>query len=223
LVGALSRPTLGVIRTALQSANTSIGFAYVAPTPESLALLPGTLDQKLRQWVELNGIPERWRQLLKPVDLSEQITLASMLSPASVKKLGEEAALQLISAPCANNTEPYWLTCAKSIIAGMDMPVPDADLPRQIQNSESLEAYELYIRCADIYLWLAQRWEFREYAPEEDLVRSERRRYSAMLDDALAARIDTTRRCRSCGRPLPLERRFNLCERCFRGRRFASE
>jgi len=223
LVGALSKANLNIIRQSIQVENTSIGIAYVSPTPESLALLPGTLDEKLRQWMTLNGIPQRWRRLLKPVDLSEQITLAGMLTPANIKRLGEETALHLISAPCANNTEPYWLACAKAIIARNDMPVPDGDLPRKITDTESLESYELMIRCADIYLWLAQRREFSRYAPEEDTVRAERRRLSVILDDALAARIDTTRRCRSCGRPLPHQARHNICDRCYRERRYRND
>lgn len=220
MVGALSKPNLNIIRQSIEAQNTSIGFAYVAPTPESLALLPGTLDTKLGQWMTLNGIPERWRRLLKPVDLSEQITLAGMLTPAHVKRLGEVTALQLISAPCANNTEPYWLMCAKAIIARRDMPVPDDDLPKKITDTQGLESYELVIRCADIYLWLAQRREFSKYAPDEDRVRAERRRWSESLDAALAARLDTTRRCRACGRPLPLHNRYNICDRCFRERRY---
>ena len=48
MVGALSKANLNVIRQAIEAENTSIGFAYVAPTPESLALLPGTLEDKLR-------------------------------------------------------------------------------------------------------------------------------------------------------------------------------
>jgi hypothetical protein len=220
MVGALSKANLNIIRQSIEAENTSIGFAYVAPTPESLALLPGPLEDKLRQWMTLNGIPERWRRLLKPVDLSEQITLAGMLTPANVRRLGEETALQLISAPCANNTEPYWLACAKAIIAQTDMPLPDDDLPRKIKTSENLEAYELVIRCADIYLWLGQRREFSKYAPDEEMVRHERHQLSEILDDALAARLDTNRRCRSCGRPLPLQSRYNICDRCYRERRY---
>ena len=100
------------------------------------------------------------------------------------------------------------------------MPVPDADLPHRITNTEGLESVELVIRCADIYLWLAQRREFSQFAPDEEWVRTERRRLSEMLDKALVARIDTTRRCKECGRPLPPNSRFNTCERCFRDRRY---
>jgi ATP-dependent RNA helicase SUPV3L1/SUV3 len=220
MVGALSKANLSIIRQAIEAQNTDIGFAYVAPEPESLALLPGTLEEKLQQWMTLKAIPERWRKLLKPVDLSEQITLAGMLSPKDVKRLGEETALHLISAPCANNTEPYWLDCAKAIISCTEMPVPDGDLPRKITDTEGLESCELMIRCADIYLWLAQRREFAKYGPEEEMVRDERRRLSGILDDALVARIDTARRCRSCGRPLPTQYRYNICDRCHRDRRY---
>jgi len=218
MVGALSKANLSILRGAIEAENTDIGFAYVAPAPESLALLTGRLDEKLGQWVTLKAIPDRWRRLLKPVDLSEQITLAGMLSPDDVRRLGEQTAMQLISAPCANNTEPYWLTCARAIIRRRPMPAPDGDLPRKITDTESLESYELMIRCADIYLWLAQRREFAAYGPQEERVRAERRRLSQILDEALAARIDTTRRCRTCGRPLPLKSRYNICERCFHER-----
>lgn len=220
MVGSLSKANLEVIRAAIEAENTDIGFAYIAPTPESLALLPGTLDNKLSQWATLRAIPERWRKLLRTVDLSEQIKLAGMLSPDDVKRLGEETALHLISAPVANNTETYWYECARAIIDRRDMPFPDGDLPRKITDSDGLESYELMIRCADIYLWLAQRHEFARYAPEEENVRAERRRLSLILDDALAEKIDTARRCRSCGRPLPPNSRYNICERCFRERRF---
>jgi hypothetical protein len=223
LVGALSKANLNILRDSIEVENDSIGYAYVAPTPESLALLPGTLDKKLRQWMTLNGIPDRWRRLLKPVDLSGQITLAEMLSPANVRRLGEETALQLISAPCANNTEPYWLACAKAIIARSEMPVPDDDLPRKITASEDLETCELVIRCADIYLWLAQRREFAKYAPDEERVRAERRRLSQMLDAGLASKLDTTRRCRTCGRPLQSQSRYNICDRCYRERRYTND
>lgn len=221
-VSALSKTNLNAIRHAIQSVNTSIGFAYIAPTSESIALLPGVLEQKLRQWVTLKAIPERWRKLLKPVDLSEQIVLAGMLTPADVRRLGEESALQLINAPCANNTEPYWLACARAIIKYQEMPLPAGYLPQKITNTEELESYELKIRCADIYLWLAQRKEFSNYAPAVEVVRHERRRLSEILDSALAAKIDTTRRCRSCGRPLPLNNRYNLCGQCYSERFYDS-
>jgi ATP-dependent RNA helicase SUPV3L1/SUV3 len=220
LVGALSKNNLAIIRSAIEAENTDIGFAYVAPEPESLALLPGTLEEKLQQWVTLKAIPERWRKLLKPVDLQEQIKLAGMLTPADVRRLGEETALHMIAAPVANNTEGYWLACASAIIARADMPVPADNLPKKITNTEGLESYEVMIRCADIYLWLAQRREFSQFAPDDELVRAERRRLSGMLDEALAETIDTGRRCRSCGRPLAPHSRYNICDHCYRERRF---
>ncbi len=103
------------------------------------------------------------------------------------------------------------------------MPVPDGDLSRRITNAESLESCELMIRCADIYLWLAQRGEFSKYAPEESLMRAKRYLLSEILDNALAAKIDTTRRCRSCGQLLPLKYRYNICNQCYSERTYESD
>ena len=220
LVGAFSKIDLKIISNALNSSTEEIDYAYVAPTPESIALLPGTLAQKLKNWVELNGIPERWRELLKPIDLSEQIALAQLLTAEDVREIGEDSALELINAPCVKNTENYWLDCARAIIDGEEMPAVSVALPRKINSANDLETYELAIRCADIYLWLSQRHKFAQFGSESDPVRSNRYRWSMAVDEALMKRVDTTRRCRSCGRSLPLNYRYNICGSCYNERRF---
>jgi hypothetical protein len=218
-VGALTKNDLKAVREALESDHIDIEYAYVAPTPESIALLPGALMDKLRTWVDLRGIPERWKTILKPVDLTQQIDLASRLTIKDVQKLGEADALTLINAPCAKNTESYWMACAKAIIIGDEMPLPDFDLPKQIHNAGALESFELAIRCADIYLWLGQRREFLKFAPDTKAVRAARYRWIDAVDQALVQKIDTTRRCSQCGRELTVNHPYNLCNGCFRDRR----
>jgi hypothetical protein len=98
------------------------------------------------------------------------------------------------------------------------MPLPEA--PEATINSASdLERHEIAIRCADIYLWLSQRKEFASSGPLADEVRSLRRRLTLEVDAALLRKIDTTRRCRDCGRSLPVGYQFNICQRCYRERR----
>lgn len=220
MVGAFSKTDLKIISNALNSSIEDIPFAYVAPTPESIALLPGTLSQKLKKWVELDGIPERWRQTLKPVDLTEQIELAQLLTANDIQDIGEDAALELINAPCVKNTENYWLECACAIIDAEVMPPVAVDLPKKITNANDLETYEFAIRCADIYLWLSQRRKFCQYAPEQEHVRAKRYAWSMAVNEALIRRIDTTRRCKSCGKSLSLNYRYNICSSCYRERRF---
>jgi hypothetical protein len=222
-VGALNKQNLSIIRNALNAPFKPIQYAYVAPEPESLALLPGSLAEKLARWVALNGIPERWRELLKTVDLSEQIDLAKKLSQDDIDKIGEKSALILTNAPVANNTETYWLKCARAIINGIDMPVSGYDIPHEIKGADDLEAYEFSIRCADIYLWLAQRKEFSQFGSKESYVRTRREKLSITVDEALMKKIDTARRCSTCGKPLALDYRYNICRSCYYERRYEDQ
>jgi len=218
-VGALSRNDLKTINNAVNKDIDDIVFAYVAPTPESIALMPGSLDQKLSKWVDLNGIPEKWKEMLKPVDLNEQIVLAKMLTARDLRRIGQDTALELINAPCVKNTENYWLQCAHAIIVEEPMPVVSVNLPKGIDSTNDLETFELAIRCADIYLWLSQRRQFSQSGPQADLVRSNRYLWSMAVDQALIKKVDTTRRCRSCGKPLDLKYRYNICGSCYNERR----
>ena len=218
LVGALSRPDLSVVRNAIFAPSDDIEYAHVAPSPEAIHMLPGELNEKLQHWVSLASIPPRWKELLKPVDLSSQIDLARLLAPRDVKELGEETALLLINAPSYKDTQDYWLQCARAIIHQREMPLVLS--PRKaIATAADLELYEIAIRSADIYLWLAQREPFARFAPEQELVREDRRQWSLKMDAALQKQMDTTKRCSACGRRLDLGYRFNLCSKCYRNRR----
>ena len=217
-VGALNRADLAVVRRAIDNPITEYSFAYVAPTPEALGLIPGTLAGKLITWMQLQDIPEKWKMILQPVDLSAQIELANLLSPQDVARLGEARAFKLINAPTYRETKTYWLLCARAIIHGKRMPIPQDPGPKAIQNANDLNLFEQQIRSADCYLWLSQREEFFSCGPESERVRADRARWSDELDAALQRRVDTGRRCKLCGRPLPLKHRYNICEHCYRDR-----
>ena len=137
-----------------------------------------------------------------------------------VKEIGEELALELINAPCVKNTENYWLECARAIIDGEVMPPISINIPKKIDSAKDLETYELAIRCADIYLWLSQRHDFARFALHVDPIRSNRYKWSMAVDEALIRKIDTTRRCRSCGKSLLLNYRYNICSSCYNEKRF---
>lgn len=219
LIGSLTREDLAFIRGSIESQTTDIEFARVAPTSESIALMPGDLGEKLQKWVELSGIPPRWREMLKPVDLSSQIELARLLTPDDVEKLGDDAALQLINAPCYRESQDYWLRCATAIIHEFEMPTL-INPKKEINSASDLETFETAIRCADIYLWLSQRERFARFAPAHKSVRAKRDQWSRDVDAALHKQVDTTRRCSACGKKLALDYRYNICNHCFRGRRY---
>jgi ATP-dependent RNA helicase SUPV3L1/SUV3 len=215
-VGALTKGDLEVVAQAIKNPIREYSFASVAPTPESLKLISGSLPQKLQKWVLLQGIPAKWKKILRTVDLSQQIDLANMLSPEDVTRLGEERALKLINAPTYREIEDYWLRCARSIINEDAMPLPSNPKTSAINNAEELRMFEQAIRSADCYLWLSQREEFHRYGLQSESVRDNRSRWSVEVDNALKRKIDTGRRCPSCGRPLPIKYRHKICNGCYR-------
>jgi ATP-dependent RNA helicase SUPV3L1/SUV3 len=217
-VGALTEGDLEIVERAFRQPIRETCFAHVAPTPEALALIPGRLSARLQQWVQLQDIPVRWKRILKTADLSQQIELALLLSDEDVRILGQESALTLINAPVYRETEKYWLLCSRAIITDKAMPVPQDPRVEVIHDADDLKTYEQAIRSADCYLWLSQREEFRSHAPQSENVRNLRSHWSSMVDAAFLRRIDTGRRCPSCGRPLPIKYRYKFCNRCHRSR-----
>ena len=215
LVGALNPADLAVVRRSLEGPEAVLTHARVAPVPEALGMLSGTLAERLRQWTELRSIPDNWRQLLRPVGLADAIALAELLTPREVKTLGDADALLLVRAPASDDTADYWQACAQAIVRRRAMPLPP-EAPAPIRSAAQLTEAELSIRCADIYLWLSQRRPFAAAAPEAAEVREARAEATREVDAALQRRIDTARRCRNCGRPLPTKHRYNLCTACYR-------
>lgn len=213
-VGATNKRNLALVQQRFKETPPPITHARVAPTVEDLALIPGSLSEQLIQWSELESIPDDLRGHIKTADLTERIELAKMLTDAQVEQLGLADALKLINAPTRNSSRHYWFDCAQAILAEREMPMPpQAKMP--IEDSADLEQAEVCISCADIYLWLARRVEFREYAQNEFEVRAMREHWSMEIDHALLQQLDTARRCPSCGRPLPLGHKYKICDECF--------
>ena len=192
----------------------ALTHARVAPSVEDLMMIPGRLHERLRQWASLQSIPDSLRDIIKTADMSERIELAAMLTDEQVNYLGLDSALRLVNAPTRQSSRAYWHDCAMSIIRGGYMQKPPAP-PRQIKSSVDLETAEDCISCADVYLWLGSRREFSTHAVDIMEVREARLFWSSQIDDALLQKIDTLRRCRNCGRRLPRNHRYALCDRCF--------
>ena len=219
LIAATNKHDLHVIRELYEQTPLELTYARVAPTADDLSLIPGSLDQQLTQWAELKSIPEELRAVITTADMDERIALAKMLSDEDIKKLGLASALQLVNAPTRKTTRAYWLDCAYMILEGYQIPLPP-DAPAPIHDGGDLEATELSIACADIYLWLSRRKEFADNCEAHGQVREERREWSLSIDEALLRNLNVARRCRACGALLPSRHRYRICDKCFKSRRF---
>lgn len=215
-VGATSKRDLMLINRLFYEPPAQLTKARVAPTVEDLEMIPGTLAEKLMQWAALDSIPEDLRSAIEVADLTERVELARMLSDQQVKQLGLEAALKLVNAPTRQSTRAYWLRCAYAILSHQPLPLPLS--PPSIDSSAALEAAEVSVSQADIYLWLSRRPEFAEYGEAEPEVRALRAEWGFLIDAALLRKVDTARRCKRCGAILPPTHRFTICNRCYNER-----
>jgi hypothetical protein len=219
-VGAATVFDLKLVRALFDERPAELTHARVAPSAADLALIPGHLSTRLQQWQSLASIPDDLREVVLPAEMDARIQLASLLAERDVEKLGLEAALQLINAPARENSQEYWYICARAIIDGEDLPLPPA-APVRITSSHQMGDTEAAVACADIYLWLGRRREFRHTAPHAKLVRELRRQFTEEIDAALLRRLDAGRRCQTCRRPLPAQHRYETCKQCHFRRRQA--
>lgn len=212
-VGAMNKRDLKLVNSLFHAPQIVLTHARVAPSVADLEMIPGSLGDKLEQWSSLQSVPESLKSAIKTADLSERIELARMLSDDEIESLGLESAMKLINAPTRQSTRLYWHRCARAILSRRPMPLPDA-APEQVNSSHDLEVTETCVAAADIYLWLSCREEFEVYAPDADQVREDRTDWSERIDDGLRRRLDTARRCRECGKPLPMNFRYSICNDC---------
>lgn len=218
LVGATRRMDLKFLRRLFETPPDEPDKARVAPEVVDLELIPGSLSHRFAQWRELQSIPESLRDVIEPADIDERIALAAMLTDREVEQLGLDSAVTLVNAPTRESSRSYWYSCARAILSHRPMPLP-FEAPLDIQDDRDLEATETAIACADIYLWLASREAFEEYAPDEPWVRALRAEWSMSIDAALLRRLDTAARCINCRKRLPLNHRYSLCDDCFHNSR----
>lgn len=216
-IGAVNRYNLEVVRTQYYTPSEELTHARVAPTVDDLAMIPGSLADRLKEWGQLQSIPTSLRNLVSTADLTERIELAARLSDQEVEQLGLEKAVRLINAPARKSSRDYWYACAQSILREKQMPLPPEPAPT-IRDSEELDFIENCISCADIYLWLSQRKEFSAFGTAALYVRDERMSWSLRIDEALLRKLNMTRRCRECRKELPAGYPYHICESCYSSR-----
>lgn len=218
LIGATTKRDLSQVRHLYAQPLPAIPQARVAPAVADLELIPGSLAARLLRWARLESIPDDLRDCVTTADLTERVALASQLGDDEVGQLGLAAAVKLCNAPTRDASREYWRACATALVRERPLPLPSPP-PAEIRQSRHLDQTEASVACADVYLWLAHTPEFRAFTPERDAVRATRLEWSAAIDAALAARVNTAPRCTSCGRILPLGFRYRICEGCYWARR----
>lgn len=189
-----------VIQDGLAAETRQVRKPCIAFPRETLSTeLP--LNILLRVWQDLPANPEFKRE-----DMSDAISLNSMLK-ASAEGKDRQLVYDLITCPVDTNLHElklYWLSCARAILNKRRIPRPSFD-------TDTLLGCELQYKAYDVHHQLLQR------IGVHDDCTAERDELCRRIAELMALdKSEYIRKCRCCGRELPLGYSFNVCDKCFR-------
>ena len=167
----------------------------------------GTLETDL----SIRDLLETWNKMPTPKgfsreDVSEALTLLDYLwAVPGVKQVDKRLLYDLITCPVDvknGDLVGYWRTCALRIIAGREIPLPWFTL-------DDLEGCELQYRAYDIHHQLLRRLGVEDRSLQEKEVIIKR------IAELIREKGGYLPKCRLCGKLLPPESPYSLCERCY--------
>ena len=158
------------------------------------------------EWQRLPIIPGFVRE-----DMTEADFLLKELGGTIARSLDRQLLYELITCPVDVKNEQlvmYWLESVIAISVGAEPEVP-------MCNTDTLEGCELQYKALDVRHQLLRRIGVEDPRMDEKLELCEKINQLLLTDEG-----KFRRRCRKCGRPLPIGSTFGICDRCFHaGRR----
>ena len=159
------------------------------------------LDLLLRVWQQM----ERHKEFLRE-DMQDARILLKCLKGFHSAENQRELIFDLITCPVDTRTEElvnYWAECAKAILRKKRVPLPWF-------GTESLLDCELQYKAYDIHHQLLRRIGVPDDCTAERSAICDR--IAELMKENKSQYI---RRCRSCGKELPIGAMFNYCEDCY--------
>ncbi|WP_372366921.1 helicase-related protein [Candidatus Uabimicrobium sp. HlEnr_7] len=169
-VGATSTEIIHHVKNALQKVTPWDKKLRISPNILDLTILSGSLHRRLLLWQDMEAIPETYQQFVEPCDMQQKLTLAESLSRDHEEDLGLDICFTMINAPVTKGTEEYWFSAVDNICYYKSLPIPREPIETSLLFDRLYE-WEIYVRKLDIYLWLCNRPNIKEYlrANEEDI------------------------------------------------------
>lgn len=87
------------------------------------------------------------------------------------------------------------------------------------ETSDDIDYLETSIKCVELYQWLSRHFSNKHFLFDEQKLLDNKTKAIEKLNDLLSEKISKT--CSSCGCKMPANARFNICEECFKARRFS--
>jgi ATP-dependent RNA helicase SUPV3L1/SUV3 len=223
-VTCLSREEKGIsmIQKALQVVLPQKTQAMVGPDLEIFSSVNMALKEKGLTQFRLSEFLRLFNTMIftKPfycVDLTEMIELAEMVESADRDaKLSSAESFGFACAPVnlglINHVE-YYNFILKHYVA--ESPINNEDIDH---HSNDIDYLETSIKCVELYQWLARHFDNKGFSFLEAELLFNKSLAIERLNFLLSQKI--IRYCPSCGSKLADSNQFNICEVCFKSKRF---
>ncbi len=176
------------------------------PFPKEAIETGFSFQRLFDEWQRLPIIPGFARE-----DMTEAAFLLKELGGTIARSLDRQLLYELITCPVDVKNEQlvmYWLESVIAISVGAEPEVP-------VFRTDTLDGCELQYKALDVRHQLLRRIGVEDPCMDEKLELCEKINQLLLTDEG-----KFRRRCRKCGRPLPMGSTFGICDRCFHaGRR----
>ena len=186
--------------------KASIVRKVCLPFPTEALSSPYPLDSLLSVW---NSIPQD--DLTRRADMSEpaELLYQMRLSNLKLSSVSKQTIYSYICCPVQTNDYglvAYWVSCCKALFNKKALPEPDME-------GDTLESCERQYRAFDIQHQMGRR------AGIEIDNLEERERLCKKINGLLKeSKNGFLRKCSSCGRILPANYPYGMCEKCYQRR-----
>lgn len=201
-----------IIKRGLSNELDDLTEAYTTPADEYILSFPiGTLKERLVAWLRSDDTLD----YIKKANIDEPLTLLDMLESEGYElSIDEKYRLMFIPFD-SKKTElvNLWKSFISEYISGKKIHFPEAPMV------ETLDSLEMYYRELDLYYSFCKEMQKECDAEETMLVKADT---SEKIHKILRSQMKNMKnKCKICGKDLPWDFPFNMCEDCY-DRRFNS-
>lgn len=199
------------IREALEGRSEAVKTAVIA-FPESLLGVDASLTEIIERWIQIEikpgytrADPYRMLRLCRIIqDLSEDKRFLYDCISMTFDEEDEEL-LSIWRQMCAREAAGHVFPVAQAM--------PDA---HGIEISENLNELEEAFRLCDLLYGYCEKFDHREHREE---IMDRKNLISRQMTQILARQSLSGKKCPGCGRPLPWNHPYRLCDSCFKRER----
>ena len=199
------------IRAGLESRSETVHEAVI-DFPESLLGVNAPLSEIIERWAQLEIKPGYTR-----ADPVRMLKLCRMIEPLSEdKRFLYDCISMTFDEESADLLQIWRVMCAKEAageVYGVENALPGE---KWIDDTDNLSELEEAFRLCDLLFGYCEKFDHTEWRGE---IMRRKNRISAKMTEILARQSLHGRRCAVCGKALPWNVPFGLCESCFRNGR----